>query len=61
MGSRADEAGLRPRDVILEVNRAAVKDVDSYQSAIKAGEKGKIVLLLVKRGDNTIYVALKPA
>jgi serine protease Do len=60
-GSRADEAGLRPRDVILEVNRAAVKDVDSYQSAIKTGEKGKIVLLLVKRGDNTIYVALKPA
>jgi hypothetical protein len=38
-----------------------VKDVDSYQSAIKTGEKGKIVLLLVKRGDNTIYVALKPA
>jgi len=60
-GSRADEAGLRPRDVILEVNRATVKDVDSYQSAIKTGAKGKIVLLLVKRGDNTIYVALKPA
>jgi len=60
-GSRADEAGLRPRDVILEVNRTTVKDVDSYQSAIKTGEKGKIVLLLVKRGENTIYVALKPA
>jgi serine protease Do len=59
-GSRADEAGLRPRDVILEVNRETVKNVDSYQSAIKTGAKGKIVLLLVKRGDNTIYVALKP-
>jgi len=60
-GSRADEAGLRSRDVILEVNREAVKNVDSYQSAIKTSSKGKIVLLLVKRGDNTIYVALKPA
>jgi serine protease Do len=60
-GSRADEAGLRSRDVILEVNREAVKNVDSYQSAIKTSAKGKIVLLLVKRGDNTIYVALKPA
>ncbi len=59
-GSRADEAGLRARDVILEVNREAVKDVDSYQSAIKTGAKGKIVLLLVKRGENTIYVAMKP-
>src|SRR5271170_714727 len=59
-GSRADDAGLRARDVILEVNRAAVKDVDSYQSALKASAKGKIVLLLVRRGVNTIYVTVKP-
>lgn len=59
-GSRADEAGLRARDVILEVNREAVSDVNTYQRAIKSGGKGKIVLLLVKRGDSTIYFALKP-
>jgi serine protease Do len=59
-GSRADEAGLRSRDVILEVNREAVKDVGSYQQAMTAGGKGKIVLILVKRGDSTIYFALKP-
>ncbi len=59
-GSRADQAGLRARDVILEVNRAAVKNVDSYQNALKTSAKGKIVLLLVRRGDATIYVTLKP-
>ena len=59
-GSRADEAGLRARDVILEVNRAAVKDVGAYQAALKTSTKGKIVLLLVRRGDNTIYVTVKP-
>src|ERR1700722_13715178 len=59
-GSRADEAGLRARDVIIEVNRAAVKNVDAYQSAVKASVKGKSVLLLIKRGDNTIYVPVKP-
>ena len=59
-GSRADEAGLRARDVILEVNRAAVKDVDSYQQAMSVGGKSKIVLILVRRGDSTIYFALKP-
>jgi serine protease Do len=59
-GSRADEAGLRARDVILEVNRQTTKDVSSYQHAMQSGEKGKIVLLLVKRGDSTIYFALKP-
>ncbi|MGB8683881.1 MAG: DegQ family serine endoprotease [Candidatus Binatus sp.] len=59
-GSAGDEAGLRSRDVILEVNRAAVKDVDAYQAALKKSAKGKIVLLLVKRGENTIYVTVKP-
>ncbi len=59
-GSRADEAGLRARDVIIEVNRAAVKDVDAYQNAVKASAKGKSVLLLISRGDATVYVPIKP-
>ena len=59
-GSRADEAGLRARDVIIEVNRAAVKDVDAYQNAVKASAKGKSVLLLIRRGDATVYVPIKP-
>ena len=59
-GSRADEAGLRARDVILEVNRAPVKSVDSFRTALKSGGQSKIVLLLVKRNDDSLYVALKP-
>ncbi len=59
-GSRADEAGLRARDVIVEVNRAPVRDVNGYQKALQASGKGKIVLLLIKRNDTTEYIALKP-
>jgi serine protease Do len=59
-GSRADDAGLRARDVIIEVNRATVNSVDAYQKAVKATEKGKSVLLLIRRGDATVYVPVKP-
>ena len=59
-GSAADEAGMHRGDVILEVNREPVKDLASYRKALKAG-KGKSVLLLVRRGENTIFMALKPA
>jgi len=59
-GSAADEAGIRRGDVILEVNRQAVEDADAYKGALKKVEKGKNVLLLVRRGDNTIFLALKP-
>jgi S1-C subfamily serine protease len=46
--------------VILEVNRQAVKDVEAYRKAVRAAGKGKSVLFLVRRGDNTIFLALKP-
>jgi serine protease Do len=59
-GGPAAEAGLRRGDVILEVNRQPVKDVDAYRKAIKAVGKGKSVLFLVRRGDNTIFLAVKP-
>jgi len=57
-GSSAEDAGLRRGDVILEVNREPVKDLSSYRKALKE-RKGKSVLLLVRRGDNTIFLALK--
>ncbi len=59
-GTPADEAGLRRGDVIMEVNREAVKDLGSYRKAIKAAEKRKSILFLVRRGDNTVFIAVKP-
>jgi serine protease Do len=60
-GSSADDAGLRRGDVILEVNREPVKDLASYRKALTAAGKGKSVLLLVRRGESTIFMALKPS
>jgi len=59
-GSPADDAGLRRGDVIVEVNRKPVKDVDAYQKELKATGSGKSVLMLVRRGENTVFLALKP-
>ncbi len=57
----AGEAGMRRGDVILEVNRTPVKDVAAYKKALKEAGAGKSVLFLVRRGDNTIFLAVKPA
>ena len=59
-GSPADDAGLRARDVILEVNQAAVKNAAACAGALEARAPDKVVLLLVKRNRNTLFVALKP-
>jgi serine protease Do len=57
-GSSADDAGLQRRDLILEVDRRPVKDVQSYQRAL-AANPAKPVLLLIQRGGSTLFVPLK--
>jgi len=58
-GSAADDAGLRRGDIILEVNRHAVESADDYRKAVRESEKGRNLLFLVRRGENTIFLALK--
>jgi serine protease Do len=56
-GSRASRAGLRPGDVILELNRKAV---DSVSALEQLNDQAKsTALLLVSRGGQTIFVALR--
>ncbi len=58
-GSIAEEAGLRPGDVILEINKRQIKNLDDYRKAIDSVKSGQTALLLVKRDKNTLYVALR--
>jgi serine protease Do len=60
-GSAADEAGLRRGDVILEVDRKPVRKIAEYRKAVGEVKKGKGVLFLVRRGESTLFLALKPA
>ncbi|MBI5469592.1 MAG: DegQ family serine endoprotease [Deltaproteobacteria bacterium] len=57
--SPAGSAGLRRGDVVKEVDRKPVKSMKDYERAISATEKKDVVLLLILRGNNTIYVVLK--
>ncbi len=62
-GSGADDAGLQRGDIIKEVNDQAVKDVFEYNAQLeKSRSKNpkKPVVLLVKRGDATQFIAVDP-
>jgi serine protease Do len=59
-GSPAAEAGIHRGDVILEVERKAVKDVDDFSQKItKAGDQESI-LMLIQRGQNSLYASVTP-
>lgn len=55
----AAEAGLQKGDVIVSVNQKRVSTLAEYGKAMKEAERKGSVALLVRRGDNSIYFALK--
>tara|TARA_B100000686_G_scaffold20233_1_gene18593 strand:- start:115 stop:1527 length:1413 start_codon:yes stop_codon:yes gene_type:complete len=58
-GNFADESGIRRGDVISEMNRSPVRNVQDYQRLLKSVNKGSSILFLVKRKGTTIYIAVK--
>jgi len=56
-GSKASRAGLRKGDVIREVNRREVSDLDDFEEAID-GKNGPFVLSVERDGQNS-FIAVK--
>jgi serine protease Do len=52
----AGEAGLRPGDLIVEIDRKPVTSAADLEKRVAAG--GDSLLFLVRRGDGTVYVVV---
>ena len=61
-GSVAEQSGLRPGDVIVRVNNADVADAKSAKQALgSARDDKRPVVVLVRRGDQQFFTAMKLA
>ena len=60
-GSPAEDAGLQPGDVILEVNRKPAASANQFAGQVHSAPGGKDVLLLVWSRGNSSYRTLHPA
>lgn len=58
-GGVAAEAGIKRGDVIVSINRKKISRVADYVQAIEQTGSGGSVTLLVRRGDASIYFALR--
>jgi serine protease Do len=58
-GSPADEVGIQPRDIILQVNKAKITSFKQYLSEMSKAIKNKSVVLLVKRGKSNFFVSIR--
>ncbi len=58
-GGPADEAGLKPRDIILKINQTEISGLKEFLAALKEGDKGEALLVLVQRTKSNFFVTLK--
>jgi serine protease Do len=58
-GSPAGEAGLSTGDVVKEVNRQEIHNLNDYNQALEKAKQDKSLLLVIKRDGSTHFVVLK--
>ncbi len=60
-GSAAGEAGIEEGDVVVEINRKPVRNVNDYRKvAEKLGKNDGVLLLVIRRGGR-LYIPIKPS
>jgi len=59
-GSPAAEAGIQTGDVIQQVNRKPVRNVDDFVQKVEKATEKDSVLLLIQRGQNSLFAAVTP-
>ncbi|MCG6535083.1 MAG: Do family serine endopeptidase, partial [Syntrophales bacterium LBB04] len=57
-GGAAEQAGILAGDLIKEMNRFSVRNMDDYRTILRQAKNGSSLLLLVKRAGNTFYTAM---
>jgi serine protease Do len=57
--SPAAEAGLQSGDVIKEVNRKPVNNINDYHNIVAETKGNRPLLFLIKRGGQTFFVSIK--
>lgn len=58
--SPADQAGLKPGDIIREMNRKPVRNVQDFEDLVNELDPKSRVLLLITRGNATVYLTVNP-
>ena len=59
-GSEAEAAGVQQGDLIQEVSREPIASLDDYQRIVSKIAKEELVVLLLNRRGNNLFVAVNP-
>jgi len=55
----AEDAGLRKGDIIQEINKKNIKNINDFNNIVSKVKKGDTLLLFINRNRNKFYITLK--
>jgi serine protease Do len=58
-GSPADDGGIKPQDIILQVNKVKISSMKDYLKAISLKDAKDSSMLLIKRGRMSFFVVIR--
>jgi serine protease Do len=58
-GSLAEEVGLQPGDIVVEIDMEKITNTNQFNKKIKGYKAGVTILLLVKREGSSLFLTLK--
>jgi serine protease Do len=58
-GSPAEEAGMAPGDIIAQIDDTPIATMADFKKAAESRKTGSILRFLLRRGDSSLYVAMK--
>ncbi len=60
-GDPAARVGLQPGDLIVRLNNTDIKDAKQFNALVAKLDPKKNALLLVRRGDSSQFVPVRPS
>ena len=54
-GSAADEAKIRPGDILSEINQIEIRTIEDYHQVLELSRQDRMILVLIKREETMLY------
>jgi serine protease Do len=58
--SKLFEAGIRPGDIVLQINQKNIATIEDYKKAASKIRSKERVLLLIRRKGEDLFVSVRP-
>ena len=58
--SKAFEVGIRPGDVVLQINQKEIATIEEYKKAVAKLKAKDRILLLIRRKGEDLFLTIRP-